>query len=51
MESTFYVCRIDFDDVSKRLQFVSSRLVSKRLRIEMTGLQNYRRYDKKTIGQ
>ena len=30
--------RIDFDDVSKRLQFVSSRLVAKRLCIEMTEL-------------
>ena len=38
IESSFYVYRIDFDDVSKRLQFVSSRLVSKRLCIEMTEL-------------
>ena len=38
MESTLYVYRIDFDDVSKRLQSVSSRLVSKRLCIEMTEL-------------
>ena len=34
--------RIYFDDVSKRLRFVSSRPVSKRLCIEMTKLQNYR---------
>ena len=34
--------RIDFDDVSKRLQFISSRLVTRRLCIEMTELQNYR---------
>ena len=31
--------RIDFDDVSKRLQFVSNRLVSKRLCIETTELR------------
>ena len=34
--------RIDFDDVSERLQFISSRLVTRRLCIEMTELQNYR---------
>ena len=33
-----YVYRIDFDDVSKRLQFVSNRLISKRLCIEMAEL-------------
>ena len=34
--------RIDFDDVSERLQFILSRLVTRRLCIEMTELQNYR---------
>ena len=37
IESTFHVYQID-DDVPKRLKFVSSRLVSKRLCIGMTGL-------------
>ena len=36
IESTFYMYRIDFDNVSKRLQFVSNLLVSKRLCIETT---------------
>ena len=31
--------RIDFDDVLKRLQFVSSRLVSKQLCMEMTEIR------------
>ena len=37
--------RIDFDDVSNGLQFVSSRLVSKRLCIEMTELHWHDRFN------
>ena len=36
IESTFHMYRIDFDDASKRLQFLSNLPVSKRLCIETT---------------